>query len=77
MLFNKDTFFFLDVNVKSIFFRDTRRELHDKVMEGDFQAGFSRACYHVPLFVDNLPSAKKHSQFCRCTSVTFTPRNVA
>ena len=32
---------------------------------------------YVPLFVDNLPAAKKHSQLCRCTSVTFTPRNVA
>ena len=38
------------------------------------QAWFYRACYHVPLFVDNLPAAKKLSQFCRCTSVTFTPR---
>ena len=28
-------------------------------------------------FVDNLSAAKKHSRFCRCTSVTFTPRNVA
>ena len=35
------------------------------------QAWFYRACYHVPLFVDNLPAGKKHSQLCRCTSVTL------
>ena len=75
VLFNKDTFF-PDVKVKSIYLHDTRRELLDKVMEGD-SGWVYRACYHVPLFVDNLSAAKKHSQFCRCTSVTFTLRNVA
>ena len=34
MLFNKDTFF-PDVKVKSIYLHDTRRELPDKIMEGD------------------------------------------
>ena len=34
VLFNKDPFF-LDVKVKSIYLHDTRRELPDKVMEGD------------------------------------------
>ena len=34
VLFNKDTFY-LDIEVKSINLHDTRRELPDKVMEGD------------------------------------------
>ena len=34
VLFNKDTFY-LDVDVKSIYLHDTRRELPDKVIEGD------------------------------------------
>ena len=34
VLFNKDTFY-PDSEVKSIYFHDTRRELPDKVMEGD------------------------------------------
>ena len=34
MFFTKDTFF-PDVKVKSIYHHDTRRELPDKVMEGD------------------------------------------
>ena len=66
MLFNKDTFF-PNVNVKSIYLHDTRRET---------KAGFYRACYHVPLFVDNLSAAKKHSRSCRYTFVTYTLRNV-
>ena len=66
VLFNKDTFF-PNVNVKSIYLHDTRRET---------KAGFYRACYHVPLFVDNLSAAKKHSRSCRYTFVTYTLRNV-
>ena len=31
----------------------------------------------MPLFVDYLSAAKKHSQSCRCTSVTFTTSDVA
>ena len=75
MLFNNYTFL-PDVKVESMYLHDTRLELPDKVMEGD-SGWIYRACYHVPLFVDNLSAAKKHSQFCRCTSVTFAPRNVA
>ena len=52
VLFNKDTFF-LDVKVKSIFLHDTRRELLDKVMEGDqgwiLQGVLSRASFRRPL----------------------------
>ena len=48
MLFNKDTFL-SDVKVKSIYFRDTRRELPDKIMEGDsgwvLQGVLSRASF--------------------------------
>ena len=63
--------FSLDVNFKSIYLHDTRREMPET------QTGFYRACCHVPLFVDNLSAAKKHSRSCRYTSVTFAPRNVA
>ena len=59
VLFNEDTFF-PDVKVKSIYLHDIRRELPDKVVEGD--SGWSyRVCYHLPLFGDNLPAAKNHS----------------
>ena len=41
------------------------------------QAGFSRACYHVLLFVDNLSATKKHSRSCGHILTAFTRRNVA
>ena len=53
VLFNKDTFFH-DVKVKSIYLQDTRRELPEKIMEGDsgwvLQGGPSRASFrrHAP-----------------------------
>ena len=58
MLFNKDTFF-PDVKVKSIYLHDIRRVLPDKRRLKETQAGSYKACYHVPLFDDNLPAAKK------------------
>ena len=51
MLFNKDTFYH-DVEVKSIYLHDTRRELLDKVMEGGqgwvLQGVLSRASFLRP-----------------------------
>ena len=51
MLFNKDTFC-PDVEVKSIYLHDTRRELLDKVMEGRqgwvLQRVLSRASFRRP-----------------------------
>ena len=51
VLFNKDTFF-PQVEVKSIFLHDTRRELPDKVMAGDqgwvLQGVLSRASFRRP-----------------------------
>ena len=48
VLFNKDTFF-SNIKVKSIYLHDTRRELPDKVMEGDsgwvLQGVLSRASF--------------------------------
>ena len=48
MLFNKETFY-PDIEVKSLYFHDTRRELPDKVMEGDqgwvLQGVLSRASF--------------------------------
>ena len=48
MLFNKDTFY-PDIEVKSIYLHDTRRELSDKVVEGDqgwvLQGVLSRASF--------------------------------
>ena len=48
MLFNKETFL-PDIEVKSLYFHDTRRELPDKVMEGDqewvLQGVLSRASF--------------------------------
>ena len=52
MLFNNDTFF-PDVKVKSIYLHETRRDGRR------FRLGFTGACYHVLLFVDNLSAAKK------------------
>ena len=54
----------------------TRRELPDKVKEGDsgcfYQGVLSRASFcRQPL------RGRKPSRFCRCTSVTFTPHNVS
>ena len=64
MLFNNDTFY-PNTEVKSLYLHDTRRVLQDTVVEG--QAGFCRVRFHVLLSVNNLPEAKKHSQFCRYT----------
>ena len=51
VLFNKDTFY-LDIEVKSIYLHETRRELPDKVMEGGqgwvMQGVFSRASFRRP-----------------------------
>ena len=51
VLFNKNTFF-PDVEVKSIYFHDTWRELPDKVMEGDqgwaLSGVLSRASFRRP-----------------------------
>ena len=48
ILFNKDTFH-TNVDVQSIYFKDTRRDLPDKVMEGDqgwvLQGALSRASF--------------------------------
>ena len=55
MLFNKDTFF-PDVKFKSIYLHDTRRELPDKIMEGDpgwvLQGVLSRASFRRQLLND-------------------------
>ena len=49
ILFNKDTIY-PDIEVKSFYLHDTRRELPDKVMEGDqgwvLQGVLSRASFH-------------------------------
>ena len=49
VLFNKDTFL-SDVKAKSIYLHDTRRELPDKVIEGNSGWVFCRTCKHVPPF---------------------------
>ena len=52
ILFNKDTFFFPIVDVKSIYIHDTRRDLLDQVMEGEqgwvLQGVLSRATFRRP-----------------------------
>ena len=48
VLFKKDTFY-PDIEVKSHYFHDTRRELPDKVMEGD-QRWVGQGCFHVLFF---------------------------
>ena len=72
VFFNKGTF--PHVKVIPIFLHVTRRELLDQVMEGDLGHVLS---YHVPLLAENLSAAKRDSRSCCCTSLTFTPRNVA
>ena len=51
VLFNKDTFY-LNVDVKSIYFHDTRRDLPDQVVEGEqgwvLQGVLSRAIFRRP-----------------------------
>ena len=51
ILFNKDTFY-PNIDVKSIYLHDTRRDLPDRVMEGDqgwaMQGVLSRASFHRP-----------------------------
>ena len=44
VLFNKDTFY-TDIEVKSNYLHDTRRELPDKVMEGDPEMGLARGAF--------------------------------
>ena len=55
VLFNKDTFY-TDIEVKSIYLHDTRREFPDKVMEGDqrwvLQGVLSRAFFRRRLLRD-------------------------
>ena len=52
ILFNKDTFY-PDINVKSIYLHDTRRDLPDQVMEGEqgwiMQDVLSRASFRPPV----------------------------
>ena len=60
MLFNKETFY-PDIEVKSLYFHDTRREWPDKVMEGDqgwvLQGVLSRASFRrQPLSGQNIHS---------------------
>ena len=71
MLFNKDTFY-PNIEVKSLYLNDTRRDLLDKVMEGD--QGFCKGCFHVPHFVD-LSAARKLLQFCLYILAIPTPQN--
>ena len=49
VLFNKDTFY-PNVDVKSIYLHDTRRDFPDQVMEGE-QGWFYKVFFHVPYFV--------------------------
>ena len=76
VLFNKDAFF-PDVKVKSMYLHDIRRVLPDKVVEGDSGWVFTGRAITCLFSSTTSQRPKKLSQFCRCTSVSFTPRNVA
>ena len=72
VLSNKDTFY-PDIEVQSIYLDDTRRELPDKVMEGDpgwvLQGVLSRASFRrLPLI------SQKHLQFCPYILPISTPK---
>ena len=67
VLFNKDTFY-PNVDVKSIYLHDTRRDLPDQGM------GFKKVFFHVPHFVDHRLAARSSLQCCPYISATFTPQ---
>ena len=60
VLFNKDIFF-PDVKVTSIYLHEEKMICRTKCVK-ETQAGSYKTCYHVPIFGDNLPAAKNHSQ---------------
>ena len=67
VLFNKDTF---SPTSRSNSFTSTIPGANCLIKWKETQAGFDRACYHVPLFADNSSTIKRHSRSCHCTSVT-------
>ena len=58
VLFNKDTFF-PDVKVTSIYLHNNRKDLPDKVREGESGSVIQGVLSRVFFFGDNLPAAKK------------------
>ena len=72
VLFNKDTFY-PDISVKSIYLHDTRRVLHDHIVECEhgwvLQGAVSRAPFGVL-----QPVVKQSSLFYHFTSTLSTPR---
>ena len=69
VLFNKDTFY-TNIEVKSLYLHDTRRELPDQVMEGN--PGL--VLQGVPHFADLFSAARKHLQFCPYILAISTPK---
>ena len=49
ILFNKDAFH-PNIDVKAIYFHDTRRDLPDQVMGKENRDGFYKVFFHVPYF---------------------------
>ena len=76
ILFNKDNFY-PNVDVKSIYLHDTRRDLPDQVREGDqgwvMQGVLSRASFSSI----NQSASRKPLQCCLYISATSTPRRQA
>ena len=88
MLFNKYTFH-PDVEVKSFYLQDTRRDLPDKVMEGGHgwvsQGGLSRTSFRRPplsgqktftvlsLHISNIDAKKKNGVLRKSSSSQSVP----
>ena len=75
IFFNKDTFY-PNIDVKSIYLHDTRRDLPHQVLEGE-QGWSCKVFFHVPHFVDHQPADRSRLQCCHYISTTFTPRRKA
>ena len=62
-----------EVEVKSIYRHETKRELPDKVIDGT-RDGSCKVCFHVPHFVDLVSAATKHLLFCPYILPISTPK---
>ena len=75
ILFNKDTFY-PNIDVKSIYLHDTRRDLPDQVMEGD-QGWVMQGYFLVPHFVAHHSADRRLSRCCLHKKEISTPRREA